>query len=150
MVKHVLSGISSTTYYSNEASNDAMFKQTVTRMLGYDSEEDDISINLVSDVVSSRSLSSAAAVETEIVYSITTPTRIFNDSNYATAMFIQALNESIASGAFDTLLHTGSNNNDWQSVKTEYVLFSTATPTSSPSSVPTSSPTKIDGVAANL
>ena len=155
MVKHVLSGISSTVYHSNKASNDAMFKQTVTRMLGYDSEVDDISINLVTDVVSSRSLLSsvaAAAVETEIVYSITTPTRIFNDTNYATAMFVQALNESIASGAFDTLLHAGTNNNnnDWQSVKTEYVVFSTASPTSSPSSVPTSSPTKIDGVAANL
>ena len=165
MVKHVLSGISSTTYYSNKASNDAMFKQTVTRMLGYNSEVDDISINLVTDVVSSRSLLSsvaAAAVETEIVYSITTPTRIFNDTNYATAMFIQVLNQSIASDAFDTMLHTGTNNNDWQSVKTEYVIFSTASPTSSPSSVPTSSPTsspssvptssptKIDGVDANL
>ena len=88
MVKHVLSGISTTVYYSNKASNDAMFKQTVTRMLGYDSEVDDISINLVTDVVSSRSLLSsvaaAAAVETEIVYSITTPTRIFNDTNSAT------------------------------------------------------------------
>ena len=72
--------------------------------MGYDSRKEDVTIQLVTDAVQSRrSLSTAAtAVQVcEVMYSITTPTFIFNDTNHATAMFIQALNESIATGAFD-------------------------------------------------
>ncbi len=154
MVTQVLSGISAATYSSRRASNDAVLKQTVVNMLGYDCKLEDVTIQQVSDysLVTSRSLSlvaAAAAVDTELMYSVTTPTRIFNDTNTATALFIQALNESIATGVFDALLRT-SGNADWLSASTNYVIFSTASPTSSPTSTPTSAPTKRDNVAANL
>ncbi len=139
MVTHVMSGISAATYYSNKTSNDAMFKQTVVSMMGYDSQMDAISIQLVTDVAVSRYLVATTSAEIELVYSIGTPTSIFNDTNHATARFIQALNESIITNAFDTLLRAASN--DWVSVTTDYVIFSTASPTSTPTSSPTSSPT---------
>jgi hypothetical protein len=108
-------------------------------VLGYDCKLEDITIQQVSDPAStSGSLSLvAAAVETELMYSVITPTRIFNDTNTATALFIQALNESIATGAFDLLLHT-SGNTDWLSASTAYAIFNTASPTSSPTTIPSS------------
>ena len=148
-----LTGISASTYSNSKVSNDALFKQTVASTLGYDSRKEDITIQLVTDAVQSRrSLSTAAAVqECEVMYSITTPTFIFNDTNHATAMFIQALNKSIATGAFDLVLHANSGStSSWQSVTTTYTIFSTASPTSSPTSTPTSAPTKRDNVVANL
>ncbi len=150
MVTHALSGVSAIAYNSNKVSNEEAFKQTVVDMMGYDSRIDDITINLVNDAVVSRSLSAAVAVEIELFYSITTFTRIFNDTNVATARFIKSLNESIASGAFDTLLRTNVVTTDWQSVTTDYVIFGTASPSSSPTSAPTYSPTKRDNVVANL
>ena len=149
MVTHVLSGISAIAYNTNKVSNDEAFKQTVVDMMGYDSKVDDITINVVNDAVVSRSLS-AVAVEIELFYSITTFTHVFNDTNVATAQFIKSLNESVASGSFDTLLHTNAVTTDWQSVTTDYVIFGTASPTSSPTSAPTYSPTKRDNVVANL
>ena len=149
MVTHALSGVSASVYSSNKDNNDAAFKQTVVSMMGYDSRVDDVNIHLVTDVVSRRSQAETVA-EIEFLYSITSPTRIFNDTNRATARFIQSLNESIAMGAFDTLLHANIGTTDWQSVSTEYVIFSTASPSSSPTSTPTFAPTKRDNVAANL
>jgi len=105
-VEHVLSGISASDYSSKKSSNDEMFKQTVVRMMGYDSTIDDVSILLVTTgVVFDRSLV-GATVETDLLYSITSQTRIFNDTNQAIHQFMQALNKSITTGAFDTLLHT--------------------------------------------
>jgi hypothetical protein len=49
MVTQVLSGISAATYSSSRASNDAVLKQTVTSMLGYDCRLEDITIQQVSD-----------------------------------------------------------------------------------------------------
>ncbi len=146
-----LAGISASTYSNSKVSSDALFKQTVASMLGYDSRKEDVTIQLVTDTVQSRrSLSTAAAVQVcEVMYSIATPTFIFNDTNHATAMFIQALNESIAMGAFDLVLHANSGSS-WQSVSTVYTIFSTASPTSSPTSTPTSAPTQRDNVVANL
>jgi hypothetical protein len=112
-------------------------------MLGYDSRKEDVTIQLVTDTVQMRSLSTSSATTTavqvcEVMYSIATPTFIFNDTNHATAMFIQALNESIAMGTFDLLLHANSGStSSWQSVSTVYTVFSTASPTSSPTSTPT-------------
>ncbi len=147
-VTHVLSGISTATYSSNKAFNDAMFRQVVVSMMGFNSVVDAVSIQLVTDVAASRYLVATTAAETELVYSISTPTRIFDNNNHATARFIQALNESIVTSAFDTLLRAAGN--DWQTVTTEYVIFSTASPTSSPTSLPTSSPTIIDVIAASI
>jgi hypothetical protein len=126
-------------------------------MTGYDCKIGDISIQSVNDVSpffisSSRSLTSSAAaagVETMLTYSITTPTFIFDDTNVATEQFIQALNESIATGYFDIMLHS-MGSTEWQSVSTDYAIFTTASPSSSPTSSPTSVPTKRDNVAANL
>ena len=149
MVTQVLSGISAATYSSSKAFNDAVFKQTVAIMLGYDCRLEDITIQQVIDSAStSRSLTTVAAARgTNVMYSISSPTRIFNNTNTATALFMQALNESIISGAFDTRLRTYS---DWQAVTTDYIILSTASPTSSPTSTPTSSPTERDAVAANI
>ncbi len=142
MATHVLSGISATTYLSSTSSNDAALKETIVTMTGYDCKVDDVSVHLVNDVT----IVPTTLAAIRILYSITTPTQIFNDTNVATAMFIKALNESIVTRAFDTLLHVntvGTNESDWQSVTTDYVIFSTAAPTSSPSSSPTSSPTSM-------
>ncbi len=153
MVTQGLLGISATTYVANKVSNDELFQRTVVSMIGYDSSLDDITIQLVTDSTQSRSLSSLSSpvgVETKLMYSIATPTHIFNDTIQATAMFIQVLNESISTGSFDTLLHVNAGSTDWQSVTTAYVVFSTASPTSSPTSTPTSSPTKKDIIAASI
>ncbi len=147
-----LAGISASRYSNSKVSNDALFKQTVASMLGYDSRKEDVTIQLVTDAVQSRSSLAATAVQVcEVMYSIATPTYIFNDTNHATAMFIQALNESIATGAFDLVLHANSGStSSWQSTSTDYVIFSTVSPTSSPTSTPTSSPTQRDNVVVNL
>ncbi len=143
-------GISASTYSSNKESNDALFKQTVASMLGYNSKKEEVTIQLVTDAAQRRSLS-ATSQECEVVYSITTHTSIFNNTNHATAMFIESLNESISTGAFDTLLHSNSGStSSWQSTTTDYVIFGTASPTSSPTSIPTLAPTKRDNVVANL
>ena len=151
MVTQVLSGISATEYTINKISNDGIFRQTIASVLGYDSKLEDINIQQVADVATAYSHShAAAAVETKITYSITTPTRIFNDADYAITMFIQALNESIVTGAFDAKLHMNAGTTDLQAVTTDSVIFSTASPTSTPTSVPTLSPTKKDIVAASI
>ncbi len=155
MVTQVLSGISATTYSSNQESNDAVLKQIVVSMLGYDSKMDDVAIQLVTDAGHNRSLtlfsSETTVEETLLMYSVSTPTRIFNDTRQATTKFIQVLNESIATGAFDALLRANANNSSmWQSAATVYAIFSTASPTSSPTSTPTSAPTKIDIVTASI
>ena len=155
MVTHVLSGISATTYLNDRQSSDGIFKKTVVTMMGYDSTVEDVSIELVTDVsvAGSRSLVSAAA-KTELVYSIATPSRIFNDTKTATARFIQSLNESITTGVFDAVLRDAGTN-DFQAVATEYVIFSTASPTSlptsttQPSSTPTSQPVLTDVINTN-
>ncbi len=151
VVTQGLTGMSAATYSSNRESNDMIFKQTVVSMLGYDCQYDDVTIQLISSTVQSRSLvsSSISTEEITVMYSISTPTFIFNDTNQATNMFIQALNESIVTEEFDTLLH-GSTGSTWQSVTTTYAIFSTASPTSSPTSTPTSAPTKLDNIVANL
>ena len=155
IVTQVLSGISASNYSSSRETNDNLLKQVVVSMLGYDSELDDISIQTVTDVsaVPSSRLLTAAAIETKVVYTITTPTSIFNDTNMATTQFIQVLNETIATGAFDSVLR-GMGSAEWQSVTTEYAIFNTASPTSSPSSSPTSvatsSATKKDVEEVNL
>ena len=147
MVTQGLSGISASTYSNSKESNDALFKQTVASTLGYDSRKEDITIEVVTDVVQRRSLSTVQ--ECVVKYSIATPTYIFNDTNHATAMFMQAMNESIATGVFDLVLHANAGSS-WQSVTTAYTIFSTASPTSSPTSTPTSAPTKTDIVAASI
>ncbi len=147
VVIHALSGISATTYSSSKELNDAVLKQTIVSMLGYDSSIGDVIIQLVSDARQSRSISSSI----EVTYSITTLTRIFNNTIQATTLFIQALNESISTGAFDKQLHVNiGTTTNWQSVATAYAIFSTASPTSSPTSTPTSFPTKTDLVAASI
>ncbi len=155
MVTHVLSGISATTYSNDRQSNDGIFKKTVVTMMGYDSTVEDVRIELVTgvSVAGSQSLVSAAA-KTELVYSITTPSRIFNDTSMATARFIQSLNESITTGMFDAVLRDAGTN-ELQAVATEYVIFSTASPTSlptstsQPSSTPTSQSVLTDVINAN-
>ena len=128
MVTQRLAGISASMYSSSKVSNDALFKQTVASMLGFDVKKEDVTIQLVTDVVQSRR-SLSTMQECMVMYSIATPTFIFNETNHATAMFIQALNESIATGIFDLVLHANSDNS-WQSVTTVYTIFSTAAPTS--------------------
>ncbi len=151
VVSQVLSGISASNYSSSRETNDAVFKHVVVSMLGYDSELDDISIQTVTDISAAPSsrLLTAATIETEVVYTITTPTSIFNDTNMATAQFIRALNETIATGAFDRFLR-GMGSTEWQSVTTEYVIFSTASPTSSPTPSSTIILSQKDEVDANL
>ncbi len=154
MVNHVLSGISRSVYASSIASHNEVLKQTIMSMIGYDCHEDDIDIQLVTDTsyVPSRFLT-ATSNETTLIYSVNTPTRVFNDIHQATAWFIQALNESVTTGAFDTLLHAEAASGsltDLQSATTAYITFSTASPTSSPTSVPSFSPTNTDIVDANL
>ncbi len=151
MVTQVVSGISATGYTSNKVYNDGIFKQTIVSMLGFDSSVEDITIQQVADVTDAHIHARVAAVvEAKIMYSVATPTRIFNDTNYAITMFIQALNESIVTGVFDAQLRINAGTTDLQSVTTDYVIFSTAAPTSAPTSVPTSSPTKKDIVAASI
>ncbi len=153
LVTHVVSGVSSSLYYSKSALNDAVFKQTVVSMTGYDSKLSDINIHSISDVKVVRRHLSAASTETTLVYSVTTPTRVFQDMTQATTSFIQALNESIVTGAFDATLRINAasvNTTTWLSVTTDNVIFSTAAPTSSPTSTPTSSPTKLNIINANL
>ncbi len=141
IVTHGFSGVSATVYSSNRQYNDAAFKKTVVSMMGFDSNINDVTIEAIADVsmVGRRSLT-AAALEMELVYSIHTPTCVFNDTNHATARFMQALNESIQTGSFDTLLQANVGTSDFSSVTTDYVIFGTASPTSSPTSLPTSSP----------
>ncbi len=147
MVAHIFSGMSATLYASTSVPSDSVLKETVVSMMGYDSKVSDISIHSITDL--STSSQSQSATETKLVYSVTTHTRVFADINLATTQFIQALNQSIATGAFDTLLHAnaaGENITHLLSVTTEYVIFNTASPTSMPSALPAA----VDIVDSNL
>ena len=149
---HELSGISPAVYSTHKNSNDAAVKETIVSILGYDTEIDDISVNMATDSMNDRLITTAATPvgKTSLFYTVNTETNIFNDGNIATAYFLQALNESVTTGAFDARLHAIAirlNATDLLSVTSDYIILSTATPTLSPTSA---SATKIHDIDANL
>ncbi len=148
MVTQGLTGISAATYSANKTANDAIFKYTVVKFIGYDSKVEDVTVESVTDLTSVRTRRLAAA-ETKVMYTYTASTQIFNDTNRATDLFMRSLNNSIISGAFDHQLHT-IHSDTWRPVVTQYATFSTAAPTSSPTSTPTSAPTEQDSVLLNI
>ncbi len=114
-----------------------VLKQAIVDAIGYDMKAVYVSMQSVSSLDQIISL----------VYSVCATTYVFHDADIATAAFITALNESITHGFFDSNLraNAASCGDEFQFVVTEYVLFTTPSPTSAP----TSAPTSLDLVTAN-
>ena len=104
------SGISYAQYNMNEVSNNGIIKKTVVDIIGYDIQENDLSIsvsNYTSNSLALRGLT-ATNLAVSLTYTVHAQSWVFNDVSMATASFITALNVSIQSGLFDIKLHENS------------------------------------------
>ena len=144
-------------YEATKKECDTIIIRTVVELVGYDLREADVTIvsshNRVGDSRTLTLVSSPADTLT-LYYYIDSLTYIFADADFATRIYMQALEDSISDGKFNGLLHaySVSMNSTLASSTGSTAILNTAGPTSSPSSTPTTPPTKapVNLVATNI
>ncbi len=154
-VTQLFYNVSYSHYEATKEACDAIVIRTVVDSIGYDLREADVTI--VSSKMGDSHTSAFVSTPTDtltLYYYIDSVTYIFTDSDAATHIYMQALQDAISNGMFDGLLHaySVSNNSTLASSTASTASLNTAGPTSLPSSTPTMPPTKapVNLVAANI